>query len=515
MAIGPIQDAEIFPFLNFVLLAVYSFLYLVLVIDWIKKNPTKVSSIDFSTLRSVVDLFKDEAAVFAGWTHYIAFDLMIARYIVLDAAEEGIPHIFIVPLVPVTLMLGPVGLFSYSIIKSVRNIRFSGSRFAFPSLAEDHKKYWHSLFPESSYFSDALPPTIITKYFDHPDIVMLHVIPAGVWAMLAPIQLLDAARRYAPALHRWTGYVLLSMVPLIVTGLGLILVRQIDIESDYPADLPGPISELGLSPLGDGRSFALYRIGAALLGVYFLTSAALAFLAARRRAFASHRAWMVRHVAAGVSVAAQRWYLGLRGATTAAGGRAAFYDGIFVATAVCLVYCKECGGMGSFDRVPYIQNMNYMKSKYGNLINVHLAPTSLPALAANDRLEHRGLMLALETVTGSAVVVANPTARAVPPDFVAITMLAGRTSITRIAVAASRPASWRSTGNCTHEQQKENQKQECAPASKFHDRCSHPDKQYAGRQHPPKFINGYAFYFCTLDSRLFTISTFQKNFRFL
>ena len=127
------------------------------------------------------------------------------------------------------------------------------------------------------------------------------------------------------------------MVPLIVTGLGLILVRRIDIESDYPADLPGPISELGLSPLGDGRSFALYRIGAALLGVYFLTSAALAFLAARRRAFASHRAWMVRHVAAGVSVAAQRWYLGLRVATTAAGGRAAFYDGIFVATAVCLV----------------------------------------------------------------------------------------------------------------------------------------------------------------------------------
>ena len=130
------------------------------------------------------------------------------------------------------------------------------------------------------------------------------------------------------------------MVPLIVTGLGLIFVRQIHIESDYPTDLPGPISELGLSPLGDGRSFALYRIGAALLGVYFLTSAVLAFLAARRRAFVSHRAWMVRHVAAGVSVAAQRWYLGLRGATTAAGGRAAFYDGIFVATAVCLVTCE-------------------------------------------------------------------------------------------------------------------------------------------------------------------------------
>eukprot|EP01036_Dinobryon_divergens_P027191 gene27191-35921_t len=47
------------------------------------------------------------------------------------------------------------------------------------------------------------------------------------------------------------------------------------------------------------------------------------------------------------------------------------------------VYCMECGGTGSFDRVPYIKNMNYMKNKYGNLINVYLAPTSLPALAAN------------------------------------------------------------------------------------------------------------------------------------
>ena len=126
------------------------------------------------------------------------------------------------------------------------------------------------------------------------------------------------------------------MVPLIVTGLGLILVRHVDIESDYPADLPGPISELGLSPLGDGRSFALYRGAAALMGGYFFATAVLAFLAARRRAFVSHRVWMIRHVAVGISVAVQRWYLLLRGATAAAGGRAAFYDGIFVAAAVCI-----------------------------------------------------------------------------------------------------------------------------------------------------------------------------------
>ena len=246
MAIGPIQDSEIFPFLNFVLFgyvllilfprwkftkvvtliipAIYSLLYLVLVIDWIKKNPTKASSVDFSTLRSIVELFKDEAAVFVGWTHYIAFDLMIARFIVLDAVEEGISHMLIVSLIPLTLMLGPIGLFLYSIIKSLHHIRFSealyvlattlcfymvvwifvfpgGSRFAFSSLAESHKKYWH----ENSYSNDAIPPTLISKYADHPDIARLHVIPAGIWAALVPIQLLDAARRHMPALHRWTG----------------------------------------------------------------------------------------------------------------------------------------------------------------------------------------------------------------------------------------------------------------------------------------------------------------------
>ena len=56
-------------------------------------------------------------------------------------------------------------------------------------------------------------------------------------------------------------------------------------------------------------------------------------------------------------------------------------------------------------------------------------PFCMTCYCPTVHLEHRGLMLAFgseepcEAVTGSAVVVADPTARAVPPGFVAIAMV--------------------------------------------------------------------------------------------
>jgi hypothetical protein len=73
----------------------------------------------FDSLKAVVALFSDRAAVFAGWTHYIAFDLFVAGHIVSDAHINGIPHLVIVWLVPVTLMAGPFGLAAYFITKTV------------------------------------------------------------------------------------------------------------------------------------------------------------------------------------------------------------------------------------------------------------------------------------------------------------------------------------------------------------------------------------------------------------
>ena len=57
----------------------------------------------------------------AGWTHYIAFDLMMARHVVIDSQSSGIPHLAIVWAIPLTLMAGPAGLFAYYLAKLTRH----------------------------------------------------------------------------------------------------------------------------------------------------------------------------------------------------------------------------------------------------------------------------------------------------------------------------------------------------------------------------------------------------------
>ena len=80
-----------------------------------------------TTLQGVAALFSDKAIVFAGWTHYIAFDLFLSGFIVEDAQRVGIPHSHIVWTVPCTLMAGPAGLASYLITKEIL-VRTRGTR---------------------------------------------------------------------------------------------------------------------------------------------------------------------------------------------------------------------------------------------------------------------------------------------------------------------------------------------------------------------------------------------------
>ena len=67
----------------------------------------------FSSLAGVKALFDNPWALLAGWTHYLAFDLFIGGWEVRDAQRRGIPHLFIVPALVLTFLLGPVGLLLY------------------------------------------------------------------------------------------------------------------------------------------------------------------------------------------------------------------------------------------------------------------------------------------------------------------------------------------------------------------------------------------------------------------
>jgi hypothetical protein len=68
---------------------------------------------DFSTLSGVAALFGDRWLLLAGWLHYLAFDLLVGRFEVIDARERGIPVWLVVPCLFLTFMFGPAGWLAY------------------------------------------------------------------------------------------------------------------------------------------------------------------------------------------------------------------------------------------------------------------------------------------------------------------------------------------------------------------------------------------------------------------
>jgi Domain of unknown function (DUF4281) len=78
---------------------------------------------NFSTLAGVSALFAAPGNVMLGWTHFLAFDLFIGSWEIEDAGREGIAHWAMLPLLVLTLMLGPIGLLSYLVVRSIDRLR--------------------------------------------------------------------------------------------------------------------------------------------------------------------------------------------------------------------------------------------------------------------------------------------------------------------------------------------------------------------------------------------------------
>ena len=72
---------------------------------------------DMSTFEGVVLLFQDPNGVFVGWIHYVVYDALIGRWIVLDSIERGcsvlIHVVVIIPCLLIALMFGPMGRLLY------------------------------------------------------------------------------------------------------------------------------------------------------------------------------------------------------------------------------------------------------------------------------------------------------------------------------------------------------------------------------------------------------------------
>lgn len=78
----------------------------------------------FDSLTNVQQLFTFPGAALAGWVHYLAFDLFIGGLIAKQADEIGLSRLIQLPILLMTFMFGPFGLFLFYIIKATMQ-RFS------------------------------------------------------------------------------------------------------------------------------------------------------------------------------------------------------------------------------------------------------------------------------------------------------------------------------------------------------------------------------------------------------
>lgn len=73
----------------------------------------------FSSLAQVRALFANDAALDAGWLHYLAFDLFVGTWIVRQGTLERLHPLLILLCLPVTFLLGPIGFLLFLIERAV------------------------------------------------------------------------------------------------------------------------------------------------------------------------------------------------------------------------------------------------------------------------------------------------------------------------------------------------------------------------------------------------------------
>ena len=83
------------------------------------------SSGDFSSLAGVRSLFESDYALFAGWAHYLAFDLLVGIRIGLEAKRHGVSIFILIPVWFFAFMFGPAG---YALWRFIRPMLIKGQQ---------------------------------------------------------------------------------------------------------------------------------------------------------------------------------------------------------------------------------------------------------------------------------------------------------------------------------------------------------------------------------------------------
>lgn len=135
---------------------------------------------------------------------------------------------------------------------------------------------------------DYMPVTheVVLRFVRFPSVRFLHVLPSALWSALAPLLLASQTGRVKlPAgRHKLLGRLMLTSSASIILGYAAMVHHQVGIPPD-----------------------ALGKYGLHVLIAWFACTAVLALVSARRKRFAAHRRWVVRHIGSGAWVIVQRW----------------------------------------------------------------------------------------------------------------------------------------------------------------------------------------------------------------
>jgi uncharacterized membrane protein len=120
-----------------------------------------------------------------------------------------------------------------------------------------------------------------SRFAAHPFMTLLHVLPGGLFLMLAPLQFSSRIRSRHIWFHRWSGR-LLVVTAFVTASAGLYFGL--------------------LMPYGGPLEMAAI----AFFGGLFLTAVSKAFVAIRRHQVARHREWMIRALAVALGISTVR-----------------------------------------------------------------------------------------------------------------------------------------------------------------------------------------------------------------
>lgn len=70
------------------------------------------------TLDGVRELLGTADGAAAAWAHMIAFDLFVGRWSWLDSRDRGVPALVMSPILVLTILLGPLGLLVYLVVRT-------------------------------------------------------------------------------------------------------------------------------------------------------------------------------------------------------------------------------------------------------------------------------------------------------------------------------------------------------------------------------------------------------------